>query len=59
MKDSSGFLLQIGRKATECKTSGDANDLIQELDTYRKEGAQNQDERLGFMEKIATVLYGE
>ena len=58
MKDASNFLLGVGRKATECRSSADALALIQELDKKRSDGAQDQDGRLQVMEKIATELYG-
>ncbi len=59
VNEASQFLVQIGRKATECKTSQDANELIDALNNFKNEGAANQDARLGDMEKIAVALYGK
>jgi hypothetical protein len=59
INEAGQFLLNIGRKATECKTSSDAADLISQLSNYKEEGGANQNERLNGMELIATGLYGE
>ena len=59
INEAGQFLLQVGRKATECKTSADANGLIDDIDTFRQEGAASQNNRLGDMEKIAVELYGK
>lgn len=49
----------IGRKATECKTSQDASDLIAQLVKFKDDGALLQNGRLNNMECIATDLYGK
>ncbi len=59
IKEASQFLLQVGRKATEAKTSTDAMDMITSLDNFRAEGAPKQDERLAQMYKIICDLYGK
>ena len=57
-KEASQFLLQIGRKAAECKTSQDAVKLVQELDSFRNKGAAEQNDRLSTMQQIIVELYG-
>ncbi len=57
-KEASQFLLQIGRKAAECKTSQDAVKLVQQLDEFRKKGASEQNDRLTTMQQIIVELYG-
>lgn len=59
INEAGQFLLQVGRKATECKSSADANALIDELEKFRTEGANEENQRLTDMEKIAVDLYGE
>lgn len=59
IKEASNFLLQIGRKATECKSSGDALDLIKQLEDFRSDGAQKQDDRLNDMYRLICTLYGQ
>ena len=58
ISESSTFLLQIGRKATECKSSTDAMSLISDIEKHRAEGAPKQDQMLEDMEKITVDLYG-
>jgi len=50
--------LTIGRKATECKQSQDAVNLISQLNHFKEDGATKQNDRLNNMERIATNLYG-
>ena len=57
-KEASQFLLQIGRKAADCKTSQDAVKLVQELDSFRNKGATEQNDRLSTMQQIIVELYG-
>lgn len=59
INEAGQFLLNIGRKATECKSSSDAADLISQLNNYKEEGGAKQNERLNGMELTATGLYGE
>lgn len=58
MNGAGQFLLTIGRKATDCKTSQDASNLIKQLVDFKDEGALQENGRLNNMECIATDLYG-
>jgi len=58
IKGAGQFLLDVGRKATDCKTSQDAIALIGQLENFRNVGGAEQDGRLNEMECIATALYG-
>ena len=53
------FLLQVGRKATDCKTSEDTTNLIHSLELYRTQFAREQGEKLAEMSRIAISVFGE
>ena len=53
------FLLQVGRKATDCKTSEDTTNLIHSLELYRTQFAREQGEKLSEMSRIAISVFGE
>ena len=59
INEAGQFLLTTGRKATECKNSQDAVDLITKLHNFKEEGASRQNDRLNDMERITTDLYGQ
>jgi len=59
INEAGQFLLNVGRKATECKSSKDAANLIDQLNNFKEEGGAQQNERLNGMERIATALYGK
>ena len=56
--ESSKFLLQIGQKATDCKTADDAGRLVASLESFKSEFSQTQEVRLSEMSRITVSMYG-
>ena len=52
------FLVSIGQRANQCKSSEDVETLIGLLIKFKDEGTVQQNARLDKMECIATDLYG-
>lgn len=58
IRETTEYIVDVGRKTAELKTSEQANQLMGQLETYMKPKQRQQEERLERMEKAARVLYG-
>ena len=59
VNEAGQFLLGVSRRAPSCKSSEEVENLVKEIETFRKEEGDKQDGRLKNMEVIITTLYGE
>ena len=58
INEASQFLLKVGRKATECKSSADAEQLIKEMENFKEVFRSLQDDRFTTMSRAAVALWG-
>lgn len=58
IRETTEYIVDVGKKVTETKTSDDANRLMGQLEQYMKPKQAEQEIRLREMEKQAKVLYG-
>ncbi|XP_076451161.1 coiled-coil domain-containing protein 141-like [Babylonia areolata] len=59
MREGSQLLINIGRRAPECRKPQEAADLIRSLERYVEEGKPHQEQRLQKVSELAVQLYGD
>ena len=59
VKEGSQLLINVGRKATECRGPNDASELIIKLESYVKDGQATSDARLTKLSEYSIQLYGK
>ncbi|XP_013393635.1 titin [Lingula anatina] len=58
VKEATSLLINAGRKATECRTSGDATRLMQQLERFIEDGRDAQEEKISKISELTLQLYG-
>ena len=59
MREGSQLLINIGRRAPECKKPDQADELIKSLERYVEQGKPHQEQRLQKISELAIDLYGK
>lgn len=59
MREGSQLLINIGRRAPECRAPQDAADLIQSLERFVEQGKPLQEQRLQKISELSLQLYGQ
>ncbi|XP_025104045.1 coiled-coil domain-containing protein 141-like isoform X3 [Pomacea canaliculata] len=59
MREGSQLLINIGRRAPECRAPQDAADLIQSLERFVEQGKPLQEQRLQKISELSLQLYGD
>lgn len=59
IRETTEYIVDVGRKTAELKTSEQANQLMGQLETYMKPKQRQQEERIVRMETAAKVIYGK
>lgn len=58
MREGSQLLINIGRRAPECRKPQEAAELIKSLENFVKQGKPHQEQRLQKVSELSVQLYG-
>ena len=59
MKEANNLLINIGRRVTDCRSSHDAQQLIQSMENFLRDTKPQQEARFERMTQLVVDLYGK